>query len=236
MPRMKLGAFASVLLCLATLAACDNDPGNTPADGPQFIFDSPPSPPDAFVCTLTDCDGVCTNTATDPVNCGMCGMACQTGASCVASKCECPPNFLPPTLMGNPTGQDLVIDQLPGAYVALSPFFASEIDGFGVGYAMTDPVLNTDITLDGTMLPNTPFAIALFDIDIGTMMPRAAYAALSGTINFTAACLDGASGTLTDATFQAATIFPSPMLDPTGCTFDVASVQFSIASPQLCGN
>jgi hypothetical protein len=234
MPRMKLGAFCSVVLSLATFAACDNDPGTTPADGPQFIFDSAPLPPDAFVCTQTDCNGVCTNTATDPLNCGDCGMACQSGASCVASMCECPPNFLEPMLTGNPTGQDLVIDQLPGAYVALTPFFGSAINGFGVGYSQTDVMLGVDLTLDGTMLPNTPFAVALFDIDIGTMMPRAAYAALSGTINFTTACATGAAGTLTDATFQAGQIFPSPMLDPNGCTFTVPSVQFSIADPTMC--
>jgi hypothetical protein len=235
MPRMKLGAFVSVVLSLATLAACDNDTNNNPpADGPQFIVDSAPLPPDAFVCTLTDCNGVCTNTTNDPLNCNGCGMACQTGAACVNSACECAPNFLPASLAGNPLGQDMVIDQLPGAYVALTPFIASEIDAFGVGYPTTGVMLDTDITLDGTTLPNPPFAIAVFDIDIQTMEPQAAYAALSGTLNFTAACISGASGTLTNATFQAATIFPSPMLDPTGCTFDVAKVAFSIGDPTMC--
>jgi hypothetical protein len=36
------------------------------------------------------CGGTCTDTATDPRNCGKCGQGCSTGMSCVGSACVCP--------------------------------------------------------------------------------------------------------------------------------------------------
>lgn len=41
-------------------------------------------------CTSgTCCSGQCTNTASDPENCGRCNKACLTGQKCVASACHC---------------------------------------------------------------------------------------------------------------------------------------------------
>jgi hypothetical protein len=44
----------------------------------------------------TDCDGTCTNTATDPANCGSCGHACAPGVSCVDGTCGCGNQSCPP--------------------------------------------------------------------------------------------------------------------------------------------
>jgi hypothetical protein len=37
-----------------------------------------------------DCGGSCVLTASDAKNCGSCGHACGTGASCVNATCTCP--------------------------------------------------------------------------------------------------------------------------------------------------
>jgi len=36
--------------------------------------------------------GLCSDTSSDPQNCGMCGKVCQSGSNCVASACTCLPN------------------------------------------------------------------------------------------------------------------------------------------------
>lgn len=182
----------------------------------------------------TECPDACTNTDTDPQHCGDCDTVCQTGASCVDAGCVCPPSFIPATLTGNPLGFDMVLDQLPGAYIALTAYLSGALNGFGIGYSMTDVNIGVPYTLDGSTLPAPPFALALFNIDIGTMMPEAAFAAVDGTLTFTAACVSGASGTLEDATFQAATLALPPEIDPNGCTFEVPSVEFSIGDPGAC--
>lgn len=41
-------------------------------------------------CSQTLCGGVCVDTQTDASNCGTCGNACATGASCQSGGCVCP--------------------------------------------------------------------------------------------------------------------------------------------------
>jgi hypothetical protein len=41
---------------------------------------------------LTDCSGVCADTATDPSHCGGCGFFCSPGQACVAGTCSVDPN------------------------------------------------------------------------------------------------------------------------------------------------
>lgn len=45
---------------------------------------------DAMACAanFTDCSGVCVNLATDPDNCGGCGMVCATGQTCIRAACS----------------------------------------------------------------------------------------------------------------------------------------------------
>jgi hypothetical protein len=49
------------------------------------------TPTSGGTCTATLCNGACVSTSVDPHNCGGCGLACPTGASCVGGACACPP-------------------------------------------------------------------------------------------------------------------------------------------------
>jgi hypothetical protein len=235
MRRMRRGELllSSAILAVASLAGCGSDSSTPDAVLVHEVDASPPdsSPPDAFVCTMDVCPGdVCTNFDTDPEHCGDCDTACQSGASCTGGDCMCIGNFLPSSLTTNI--MDMIRDDLTGVYIAVKPFIASEIDLFAVGYATTGVTAGPH-TLDGSTLPDPPFVLAAYNVDTSTFEPEAAFAAISGTLILTKACDVGASGTLTDATFQAATLIP-PQVDPNGCTFDVASVTFTIGTPDDC--
>ena len=47
-----------------------------------------PSNPTCPVGTIL-CNGTCTDTSVDPLNCGSCGNACHDGTACVNGKCSC---------------------------------------------------------------------------------------------------------------------------------------------------
>jgi hypothetical protein len=233
MPRMKSGAFVStytcVLLATLALAACGND-GGSGADAPPLVpvVDAMPPPPDAFVCTQTMCGMDCVDTTTDEFNCGMCGRMCQSGASCTMSDCVCPPSFLPAVL--DQGFMEQVTDQFPGAYVALYPFFEGIVNLAAVGYPMVGTQIGMDYTLTD-QLGTPPFVAAGYNLDIQTQTAQAAFYATSGTLNFTTACNVGATGTLTNATFQAVESITNPVIDPNGCTFTVDMLTFDIGAP-----
>jgi hypothetical protein len=55
-------------------------------DAPTGTLDANSSAPDGCV---TMCNGVCTNTLTDPKNCGACSNACGMSGTCVGGTCDC---------------------------------------------------------------------------------------------------------------------------------------------------
>lgn len=232
---MKRGdlILSSAIVAIASLGACGGGGGNPDAMLVHDVDAGPPDappPPDAFVCTMTSCpDGTCDDLTNDPLHCGACDNPCNAGEVCTDMVCSCPTyDFIPPTVANGLLEQ--VLTNLPGAYVAAIGYLGSaEFDALAVGYS-TDPtmvIIGMPYPLDATTLPNPPFVAAGYDIDVNTMMPRAAFVATSGTVTFDHACSSGADGTVTGATFQAGTLIP-PAVDPAGCTFTVESVHFTI--------
>ncbi|MBS2019317.1 MAG: hypothetical protein JST00_41015 [Deltaproteobacteria bacterium] len=87
-------------------APSDGTPADgTPADGTSAdgttdgaVDGSTDAPPDTLVlpdggCGGTLCGSKCTDTTTDPANCGACGKACTGGTpACIGGTCACPPS------------------------------------------------------------------------------------------------------------------------------------------------
>jgi hypothetical protein len=219
------GIFLTTLVLGLGLAACGGGEDNVPDADLTPIYDSEPPPIDAAVCSLTTCGDDCVDTDTDEAHCGDCDTACtQTGSSCIAADCVCPPNFLPATV--TPSGLDQIVEQA-GITIRIAALAGDgQLDALGVSYG-AETTTDEPYTLDGSTLPAPPFAIALFNVDISTMMPEKAFAAISGTIEYSDICAEGASGTITNAVFQAAD-FDALEIDPEGCTFEVASIDFTI--------
>ncbi|MFH2011003.1 MAG: hypothetical protein ABI333_30670 [bacterium] len=65
----QLPYFVLFLVVLVPLSACTSDP--------------------ASPCE-TECDGLCVDTSSDPLNCGGCGIMCNGGTECIAGSCTCP--------------------------------------------------------------------------------------------------------------------------------------------------
>ena len=129
----------------------------------------------------------------------------------------------------------MVRTDIPGAYIAISPFTDSGNFNISVvGYARTGTLLNNEYTLTGTNPGTPPFFALGYKLNLSTFTPAASFYATAGKLTFTKACAQGASGTLTAATFQAVTSIQNPTIDPNGCSFTVSSMTFSSGKPELC--
>jgi hypothetical protein len=218
------------------LAACGSNSSSNTTDAPVIkTTDAPPpdaAPPDAFSCAapLKECTAMaCADTSNDEANCSECGMACKGGESCTASKCACPTpnNFLPGSIA-------------PGAGLQFiqQGFALSTVTGAngtnGLVSNLGTATTGQEYTLSGPAgggQPPTPWFAALYGVDIANKSTDSFYVATAGTVKFTALCASEAKGTLTDVTFSGATGNPlggSITIDPTGCTFTVAKLDFDI--------
>src|SRR5205085_5448608 len=98
--------FAALAGAIALYAACgltvlpggavdEGEAGAPKSDGGLPLADgSPPPPDDPHAQSQASCDSPrskcetgCTDTATDPANCGACGTKCGTGEACTARQC-----------------------------------------------------------------------------------------------------------------------------------------------------
>lgn len=169
---------------------------------------------DALTCApLTACAGSCLDTSSDPDNCGACGVTCTSGKVCTASACACPAAFAPAAVTA--TANDMVRTDVPGAYVAISPFSdGSNLNISLIGYARTGTLLNNEYMLSGSNPGTPPFVALGYKLNLSTFTPAAWFYATAGKLTFTTACAMGASGTLTDATFPRRSVNSSnPTID-----------------------
>ncbi len=231
--QTTIGA-ASLLLGCSAFAACSDSKSSV--DAQIILLDAAvDAAPDALTCApLTACAGSCIDTTSDPDNCGGCGTTCTSGKVCTASACACPAAFAPAAVAA--TGNDRVLTDpnSPGVYAAASPFSdGSNINISVVGYSTTT-LLNNEYTLSGTNPGTPPFFALGYKLNLSTFTPAASFYATAGKLTFTKACAQGASGTLTAATFQAVTSIQNPTIDPNGCSFTVPSMTFSSGKPELC--
>jgi hypothetical protein len=226
------GSILTTLVLALALAACGGGEDAVPDADLTPIYDSEPPPIDAAECPGMVCDSVCVDTDTDDLHCGDCDTACtQNGSTCTAGDCVCPLNFLPAETA--PSGFDQVVEAQPGLVLAAGIVATTELNVFGVGFDPATTETGVAYTLDGATLPAPPLAFAIYNVNISSDPPtfEAAYAAIDGTLTYDTVCSVGATGTLTNATFQAANIDlggGSITLDPEGCTFELAAIDFAI--------
>jgi len=213
----------------AALVACGDDAKGGDS-GVDIITDSGPADaPPGPECEMTECGDLCVDTATDPLHCGGCDMACKSpGQICTGSlPCACPSPFLPSTV--SPSGFDQVIEQM-GIKIGLAPQIGSVFNLFAVIYDPEDD-LNVPYDLANASSTLTPPAVAAgYDVDIMTMNAHTAYAPTAGTLTLTAACEDGVVGFIEDVTFSEIKDVFDPTPVPNGCSFMVEDLSFQIGS------
>jgi len=81
---MTFAAGAALQASLRTGSTCAS---NTGADTNLLVEYRMQVPGDTDNCAGTSCSGYCTNTSSDPSNCGSCGTACSTGVPCTNGAC-----------------------------------------------------------------------------------------------------------------------------------------------------
>lgn len=226
---MRLACLVSILSF--ALFACGDDSGGDPqlvdAAPPDALPDAAP-PPDAEPCPSGECDGVCVNFDEDELTCGDCQTACAGGEWCNGGTCECPAGFVPasPAFLF-----DSVQAQGP-ATIGIGIFSMSGSHGLIVPYTTGATTVGQDYVLTEGGLGTLPAIFAGYNVDIQSMTFDAAYAATAGTLVFDEICDVGFSGHATGLTFRGVSGgFNNPMIDPNGCSFDVASLTFSYGEP-----
>ena len=192
------------------------------------VVDAPPIDT-APTCTAPSktCGASCIDVSGDEDNCGDCGVVCKGGAAC-DSTCACPAAFVGASL---DAGQFDQFQAAGGLTIAINPNLGSgAINPFIVGYNAT-VALGTNIDLSKVTLGDAPFVALGYRFSLDTNDVDAAYVATAGTLELTQACSTHVQGTLTNATFKGIDgDFMDPELDPDGCTFDVATVTFSMGA------
>jgi len=101
-----------------------------------------------------------------------------------------------------------------------------------VGFDPTTTPLDTDVDLALVPLGGTPYVALGYDVNLTTMMPRAAFRSTSGTIRLTRRCAAGVAGTMTGVqTVELTSPAPPPVLLPGGCAISIPALDFDFGGP-----
>lgn len=216
----------ALLLALSLFAATSCSGGD---DDPIVIVEVDATPADAsipvdaapFVCQMTECGDLCVDTATDPLHCGGCDMACASpGQICTGSTpCECPANFVPAELTGSVMAQG-------SSLVGLSFIIGNTFDVGAVAYDL-NVAIGVEHALGGL---NFPAVLAGYDVDTGTFSAHTAYAATSGTITFDNLCAEGASGSIVAPVFEEVEGITNPTPVQGGCSMSYKALTFDFGT------
>jgi glucosylceramidase len=131
-------SFALVPLAFALLAgACASE------EGLNVAWTSPLCAADQLACGLA-----CVNAATDPSNCGACGLPCPAGQTCAGGACRCPPALV--DCNGSCVGADANTCEM-GATGGTATLITSAPDAYWkTDGAITEVTAgNADVTIDG---------------------------------------------------------------------------------------
>ena len=228
-PLSLLAIWALALSLGGALAACAGDEKPTVTLSDAAAPDATNAIPDAAVCTQTTCGDLCVDTATDPLNCGGCGMACASaGQICSGSlPCECPADFVASQIGGG--GFDQIQPQ--GDFiVGIAPNIGLTLDVAAVVWDLSME-LGTEYNLADAVGALAPPAVAAgYDVDINTFMAHTAYAATEGIIIFDNVCDAGASGTMSNVVFSEVLGVTDPTPVEGGCSMSYESLTFNIGS------
>lgn len=217
--------FSLFALSLLLVAACSEN-----GSGPEINFSdaASPPPPDAEVCTQTECGNECVDISTNSLHCGGCNMACASaGQICSGSlPCACADPFVPADI-GGATDQ---VFARSGAIIGLSPLGFSPLNIVVVIYDLT---LETGVDYNfADSLANVapPTVAAGYDVDTSAFTAHTAYAATEGTINFDTLCDGGASGTISNVVLSeiAGIMDPTPVVG--GCSQEYTTLNFDIGT------
>lgn len=243
MSSIRLVSFASfALLPSLALVACGGEEGVAPDAEPIVLVDSMPidavPSPDAAGCLFTECpvSGVCTDLDTDVTNCGKCDNVCQGGATCGGGDCACITDYVPanPTFLFNQVSDGGIITGVSlGFGVYGHPGGGGIADVLVAGYDMAGVTTGAPgYDLSTIELGTPPLLGVTYDFDIQTQTPSSVvHFATAGTLVFDTVCTGGFSGHATDVTFSGVSGgLTSPMIDPEGCSFTVASVSFAFGT------
>jgi hypothetical protein len=230
--RPLLLSLCSILFVFALSGECGDDGGpnvELTDSGPADADTTDAGSPDAFVCTFTECGNACIDTTTDSLNCGGCGLTCESaGQICSGSlPCACPADFVPASI--GPTIADQVGMQGP-AYAAVAPVTFSPLNIVAVAYDLTLTTA-TDYDLADSLANVAVPSIALgYDVDFASQNAKTAYAATEGIINFDTICAGGASGTVTDVVFAEIGGVANPAPVTNGCSLEYDTLTFDIGT------
>lgn len=231
---MKTSVCLSSLALALALTACSGGDDNN--NGPEVeladaaVPDAAPQP-DAS-CDGEFCDGVCVDTSSDSLNCGGCGLTCDSpGRICSgALPCECPADFLPASVGGLPI--DMVMSQ-GDLIFGIAPLLSGQINAFVV---IWDNTLETGVEYDlanaiETITP--PAVAAAYDVNQADLSAQTIYGATTGTIVFDTLCDEGATGTITGPVLSEVSgglDFQNIEVVEGGCTLSYETLSFSIGT------